>query len=267
MSDPVSGGTAAALGLVQGLTEFLPVSSSGHVALGAFLFGEVSQPLPLIIALHAGTLIATILILRSDVLELLRSTVRMVQAPMSTVQTEEGKEWRGLLIATLITAALGLGLEPYVEPWSASRTAVGIGLAITAVALLATRRQSGQKIILSMGGYALIGLAQGIAVVPGISRSGSTIAVALLLGMGSERAFRFSFLLSVPAIAGAVVLKLSDPAVLQELGTAGLVGGAVALISGAACLVWLKKLVSRGQLWVFAIYLIPLATALLIGAL
>jgi undecaprenyl-diphosphatase len=267
MSDPVSGGTAAALGLVQGLTEFLPVSSSGHVALGAFLFGEAHLPLPMVIALHAGTLIATVAVLRLDVAALLRSTLQIMREPRRVTTTEDGKEWLGLLLATVLTAAIGLSLEPHVESWSHSRSAVGLGLLVTAVALLATRRASGERATLSLWAYGLVGLAQGIAVIPGISRSGSTIAIAMLLGMSSARAFRFSFLLSLPAIAGAVVLKLSDVAVLRELGTAGLVGGTVALASGALCLVVLRKLVSQGHLWVFAIYLIPLAAALLAGLL
>ena len=110
----------------------------------------------------------------------------------------------------------------------------------------------------------LIGLAQSLALLPGISRSGTTIAAAMALGMRPTEAFRFSFLLSLPAILGAVVLELRDPEVLASLGLAAAVAGGVACLVGWACLLWLRRLVDQGRLWIFSLYLVPVALVLLL---
>ncbi len=263
MTVPVDSGTAAALGLVQGLTEFLPVSSSGHVAIGAMFFGVTDLSLAMVIALHAGTLLATVAIFREDIRSLCSDGVGLVTSPRATLASKGGRMLVGLIAASGVTAAIGLSLENHVESWSRSPAAIGLALLLTAVALLSTRRHRGGSDALPLWGYLLIGVAQGIAVAPGISRSGATIATAMLLGMSAAHAFRFSFLLSLPAIAGAVVLKLSDPAVLSHIGIPGLVGGGVALVTGVVALILLRRIISQGRLWTFAIYLIPLGLTLM----
>lgn len=263
MTVPVDGGTAAALGLVQGLTEFLPVSSSGHVAIGAMLFGVDDFSLAMVVALHAGTLLATAAIFRDDIRQLCADGVGLFKTPRATLASDGGRTLVGIIAACAATAAIGLTLEPYVENWSRSPVPIAIGLLLTAVALLSTRRHRGEAETLTLWGYLLVGVAQGIAVAPGISRSGATIAVAMLLGMSAPRAFRFSFLLSLPTICGAVILKLSSPGALSAIGVPGLIGGAVALVTGIVSLILLRRIISQGRLWAFSIYLIPLGLALL----
>ncbi|MCA9581327.1 MAG: undecaprenyl-diphosphate phosphatase, partial [Myxococcales bacterium] len=151
-----------------------------------------------------------------------------------------------------------------VESFSHSPTVVGGCLLITAAILITTRYAEGKRQVLSYGAFFLIGVAQGVAVLPGISRSGSTIAAAMLLGMGGTAAFRFSFLLSMPAIAGAVVLKLGNAEAWRSLGWNALVAGTVAFLSGYIALKLLRRVVVGGYFWAFSLYLIPVGAGLLL---
>ena len=108
----------------------------------------------------------------------------------------------------------------------------------------------------------IVGVCQGIAVMPGVSRSGTTIAVAMMLGLSGPAAFRFSFLLSLPAVAGATVLSLRHTDELASLGVAGVVGAIVSTVVGLAALIWLRNLVDRGRFWMFCVYLLPLGLGL-----
>lgn len=271
-------GTAAALGAVQGATEFLPVSSSGHVALGAMLFGISDEmPLSMVVLLHFGTLIATVFVFRKEIWTLSRSTARGLRDPRAYLASDEGKMVMGIVLASIPTAAMGLTLEEHVEAWSRIPWVVGLGLLASAVGVLSTRYSAGGDIeggdiqgkaaVLSYGRAILVGVAQGVAIWPGLSRSGTTIAVAMLLGMSGPAAFRFSFLLSLPAIAGATLLSLRHTEELQQLGASGIVGGVVATVVGLAALLWLRRLVDRGQFWTFAVYLVPLGLGLCIWPL
>ena len=113
----------------------------------------------------------------------------------------------------------------------------------------------------------LIGVAQGLAVLPGISRSGTTIAAAMLLGMRAPEAFRFSFLLSLPAVGGAVILQLAEPGALAELGAPALIAGSVALVTGYGALRLLRHVVMTGRLWIFAAYLVPAGLGLIVWSM
>jgi len=265
VSDSIDLGSAALLGAVQGATEFLPVSSSGHVAITGMALGITAElPLSMVVLLHFGTLVATIGVFAKDLRELTVSTVRGVrEGPRDFLRTDHGKIVVGVLVASVPTAAIGLGLEPHMEEFSAIPWVVGIGLLVSAVAVLSTRRGGGEKQSLSLGFAVLVGVAQGVAVMPGVSRSGSTIAVAMLLGMSGPAAFRFSFLLSLPAVAGATVLSLRHPDELASLGLAGVVGGAVSFVVGLGALLWLRALVHQGRFWWFAVYLVPLGLGLI----
>jgi undecaprenyl-diphosphatase len=256
---------AATLGALQGLTEFLPVSSSGHVSVGALLFGVPDMPLSMVIVVHAGTLLATLLVVGKDVGQLTVESVRGIASPKAFLETERGRIVTGILIATVPTGVIGLLVKDLVESWSHIPWIVAICFLGTAVILWTTRRtQGGQNTTLSYGAYFLIGLAQGLAVLPGISRSGTTIAAAMLLGLKPAEAFRFSFLLSLPAILGAVVLELRDPSVLARLGSAAWIAGGVALVVGWGSLLLLRRVVDSGRLWIFSLYLVPMAIALLV---
>ncbi len=245
---------AALLGLIQGLTEFLPVSSSGHLVLAGHLIGLPSTGLIFELLLHLATLVAVIYYYRVDVTGLIKAIPRAVTSPR-TRYTEDPEARLGMLvvIATLPTAVMGLLFKDHFERLAQQTQAVGIALIITACFLLATHwiRPKEREINALMA--IAIGLAQGLAITPGISRSGATIALALLLGVSTLNAARFSFLISIPAIAGAAILKLKDG--LGDLNlVAAMIGFSVALISGYLALSWLVALVQARRFAAFAPY-------------
>lgn len=257
-----------ALGAVQGLTEFLPVSSSGHVAIGALLF-ELEEAGPsLSIVLHLGTLIATLLLFRKDVAGLFVATGRAVAKPSSLRDSEEGRTLARILLASIPTAVIGLLVKDYVEAWAHFPWIVGACLLVSAVLVLTTRRSGGAdkeaKKELSLRAALIVGVVQGVAVLPGISRSGATIAAAMMLGMAGASAFRFSFLLSLPAVAGAALLLLLKDNAFASVPPALWLGGLVALVVGLLSLVLLRKVVNEGRFWAFALYLVPVGVGLIV---
>lgn len=257
---------AAALGAVQGLTEFLPVSSSGHVALGALVFGIPDLPLTTVVVLHGGTLIATLAVVGNDVWRLAEQTRRGVTHPKDFLRSDAGRIVTGVVLASLPTALIGLMLDPYVERWSHTPAVIGGCFLVSAAMLMATRSGGGKLHLLGPWGYVAIGLAQGLAVMPGLSRSGMTIATAMLLGLSGLEAFRFSFLLSIPAVGGALLLKLLEPGAGAALGPSTWIGGTVALGTGYVALRALRRVVKQGRFWAFALYLAPLGAGLLAWA-
>ena len=264
-AEPVAIGlaTALTLGALQGVTEFLPVSSSGHIAIGALLFGIHDAPLSLSIVLHAGTLLATLFLFRQDVGRLLYDFFTGIRHPRAWLASDSGKMSAGVIVASIPTAIIGLLLKDSVEAWQSVPWIVGVCLLVSAVMVLTTRRGGGDKAVLGLGPALLVGIAQGIAVLPGVSRSGTTIAVAMLLGLGGAAAFRFSFLLSLPAVLGAVLLELSKPGALASVDGSVWIGGAVATVVGVISLVFLRRLVDQGHFWAFALYLVPLGLAMM----
>lgn len=253
---------AALLGAVQGATEFLPVSSSGHLALAQRLFGIDAEAAGhrFSIAVHAGTLLAVLWIYRQDLATIAAAALRPHRA-------SEGRAWViAIGIATIpLLAAILPWVEPFVLAVESHPRWVGLALWATALVLwlgfrgtpaeLAAREPRPPTPSQALG----VGLAQLVAILPGVSRSGSTIAAGMLLGIDRERAARFSFLISIPAITGAVVLELrklsATPAgTLDPLPYA--VGFATALVVGFVCLRWLLALVRRGRILGFVAYLV-----------
>lgn len=263
MATPLDPLTAAALGALQGVTEFLPVSSSGHVALGALLFGVPDMSLAMVVVVHAGTFLATLLVVGKDVGELTVDTARGIGKPRAFLATDQGKVVSGVIVASIPTAVMGLLLEDRVESWSHQPPIIGAFLLGSAAAVSTTLGGGGERRVLGLGAYFLIGVAQGLAVMPGLSRSGTTIAAGMLLGLSGPEAFRFSFLLSLPAVLGAVVLKLSEPGAIDQLGSPALIAGVVALVTGYFALRLLRRVVVQGRFWAFALYLVPLGVLLL----
>jgi len=255
---------AILLGVLQGLTEFLPVSSSGHIALAEMALGMHDAPLTLSVLLHAGTLVATILVMRKDVLDLLRACLDFLRGPKAALATERGQMLAAVLVASVPTAALGLLLRDHVESLGRVPLAVGLALLVSAAVVLSTRWARGERTIPTLGQALVVGVVQGLAVLPGVSRSGSTIAAAMLLGLSGGSAFRFSFLLSLPAVGGAVLLESRHLTGLGAMAGPGVVGALVALVVGVGALVGLRKLVDGGKLAWFAAYLVPLALAVLL---
>jgi undecaprenyl-diphosphatase len=246
-------GSALFLGILQGLTEFLPVSSSGHLVLFQ-QFLEVSGDHVLFdLVLHLGTLVPILYFYREQV-KVLVTDPFVGEGPF--MQRKGVKEWTLLIAASIPTAIIGLAFEDLFEQLFATPAALTLTFAITGCLLWASGRfdRSERNIVLTVPLALALGLAQGFAITPGISRSGTTIAVALMLGIDRDRAARFSFLMSVPAISGAVLLKLPDADPAQFDGLALLVGGLAAMITGYLALVLLVKVVKAGTFPRFAWY-------------
>lgn len=254
----------AFLGALQGVTEFLPVSSSGHLALAEILFNTGAGGLALNVMLHAGTLLATFAVLRHRVADAVVDGARALGRPSRFGLTAGGRDARAVIIASLPTALIGLGLRSTVETWTRSPLVVGVGFLITALVLVSTRfARLGDREVPTFMGSILIGVCQGIAVVPGISRSGSTIAAALWLGVRPDRAFELSMLMSLPAVAGAVLVEAHH----LPGGAGGLVhailGALVALVFGVLALILLRRLTVGGHFSLFALWVLPVAVATL----
>ena len=264
MSAGIDALTAAALGALQGITEFLPVSSSGHVALGAAFFGIADNSLAFTVLLHLGTLLATILLLRSDVGSLLVEASASLRHPTRLRSTAEGRTLVAIVLATAVTGVLGLSLRHAAESFAVNLHLVGLGFLVSAVFLVATRWTGGSQSEIAWLVAVAVGVAQGIAVLPGVSRSGVTIATAMLLGVRGADAFRFSFLISLPAIMAAAIFEATSTSGIGALGTAAWVGGATAFVTGYLALVILRRIVVVGRMWMFALYLVPLGLFLLI---
>ena len=208
---------AFVLGIVQGLTEFLPVSSSGHLVLGQALFGVELPGVVFEVTVHVATLCAVCWVYRGRVAAMVRGACTADRASMRDV---------GLLaVATLPAAAVGVGLRDALEPTFERPVLAATMLLVTGAVVWSirhlSRRATGARP--TAGGALAIGLAQAAAILPGISRSGSTVAAAAAAGVEPRRAAEFSFLLSIPAIGGAAVLQAPD------LGEAGLAVGVLPL--------------------------------------
>ena len=258
LSEGIDALTAAALGALQGLTEFLPVSSSGHVAIGAQFFDIRENSLALVILLHLGTLAATVFLFRTDIANLASEALASLRAPDRLRSTAEGRTLVNITIATVVTAVLGFAMRNTAEAFAEDLRLVGYGFLVSAAFLVASATARPDSVEVSLRQAIAIGLAQGIAVLPGISRSGVTIAVAMLLGVQGNAAFRFSFLVSLPAILGAAVLEASGSEGLGSLSLDAWVGGLTAMVTGYLALVILRHIILVGRMWTFALYLIPL---------
>ncbi len=238
------------LGLVQGLTEFLPVSSSGHLVVAEQVLGVPRHGVVVEVALHVSTLAAVLLVYRARIWELLRG-----------MGGNQRSAWRylGLLVVATIPAGLaGVWLGDWFEQAFGSLSVVGVDFLITGAILWSTRWAAGraQRSEPSWRGAGGIGLAQAVAILPGVSRSGSTVAAALWAGVRPGRAAEFSFLMSVPVIAGAAVLELPKlSAGVDRVGAGPLVVSCVtALAAGIVAIKVLVRVLERGAFHRFAPY-------------
>jgi undecaprenyl-diphosphatase len=255
---------AVLLGIVQGLTEFLPVSSDGHLALAELLFKMDQGGLTFNVMLHAGTLLATLIVLRQRVLRAVSEGVRALVQPSRFRETPGGRDALTVIIASVPTAVIGLFLRDPVEAWTRSPLAIGLGFVGTSAWVLSTRSvRAGNLEQPTLLGALVIGLAQGLAVLPGLSRSGGTIACALWLGVRPDRAFELSFLMSLPAVFGAIVLE-GRHAIGQPFPFGPAFAGTLAaFVTGVLALVLLRQVVMRGRFAMFALWTVPIAIATL----
>ena len=266
------------LGVLQGVTEFLPVSSSGHLAVAQHLFSLGDVPLLFDVFLHLATLAAVVLYFRRSILKLFCAFGRMIarRPVVSGVSGESGltesdeasrKTVVAVIIATLVTGVIGVAAEKMLP--SLSIRFVCALFIVTACMLLFSQYMSRKRRTVNNGNgiswkQALaVGVAQGIGTLPGISRSGSTIAGGLLSGLAQADAGEFSFIVSIPAILGAFILELKDFDKMSEsIGVLQIVVGcAAAFVVGRVSLSILMKIIKKGKLGWFACYLIPLGIA------
>jgi undecaprenyl-diphosphatase len=262
---------ALLLGVLQGATEFLPVSSSGHLVLVPWLLGWESPGLAFDAVVHWGTALAVVAYLWRDWLALIQATLRSIQQ-RSLADPTARLAWF-IVLGTIPAALIGYLLEDFFEGLFARPVAAAAFLLVTAAFLTASerlgRRERGLD-TLTWPDALLVGLAQALAIFPGISRSGATIAGGLARGLKRESAARFSFLLATPIILGAGLFKMLDLA--QEGNLAAqvptlVVGFLAAAVVGFGCIHFLLRYLQRRRLYPFAVYCAVVGIACLLVAL
>ncbi|MEQ9425719.1 MAG: undecaprenyl-diphosphate phosphatase [Cyclobacteriaceae bacterium] len=245
---------AVILGILQGLTEFLPVSSSGHIEIGSVLLGtEVSNNLLFSIVVHAATALSTIIVFRNDILEIIKGLIKFTW-------NDEVQFALKIIISMVPVGIVGVLFEDQITSlFTGQIMSVGSMLLITGTLLIFTHFQKDHSREISYISALIIGLAQAFAIMPGISRSGATIATALLLKTKKESATKFSFLMVLIPIMGATLLKVLDlsnnvNASNDISGLALTAGFLAALISGLLACQWMIAIVKKGKLTYFAFY-------------
>jgi undecaprenyl-diphosphatase len=249
---------AATLGIIQGVTEFLPISSTGHLYLGRHLFGLDEAGLFLDTMLHLGTLIAVLSIYWREILS-------MICRPFSRISLL-------VIVGTIPTAVIGLAFEDLFEHISQTGATIGWEFLLTGLILWAANaiKEKGHKTLeqISFRDAFVIGVFQGAAIMPALSRSGLTIAAALFRRIDKATAAYFSFLVSIPSIAGAVILQgkklLSGPPEMLPL-SALMVGTACSAVFGYVAVKWMITLLKQGSLKGFAIYVWVLGGIILVA--
>lgn len=252
---------ALLLGLLQGAAEFLPISSSGHLYLAEHFLGLQELPLLFDVWLHVATLLAVCLVFRAKIARLFGVLCRLIMRKQRPEDRFDAAMLGALLVATAITAAIGFTVKDI----DIGPQGISLGFLCTAALLLSARflvKPRAKPLPWPLSG-AITGLMQGIAVFPGISRSGSTISAAQFAGFSREEAGEYSFILAIPAILGGLLLSLKDAPTLASQTGAGMLALAffAAFVSGLAALLFLLKTIKKGRLHLFAFYLIPAGAA------
>lgn len=247
------------LGLIQGFTEPIPISSSGHLVILRELFGvtEVTG-LSFEILVNFGSLIAVLVIYRKDIYRLVENGVRYISTKDNAAKSDF-QFILFLIIATIPTGILGVLFEDYIEEELSTVSVIGYTLLITGLALWIIRNLRGNKNDgdITIKDAIIVGLAQSVALIPGISRSGATIVAAMLVGMKSETALRFSFLLYIPVSLGITVMSageiLGDDNI-SVLAIPYILAFAASLVASYYSLRWFMNVMARGNLKYFAFY-------------
>ena len=241
------------LGLIQGVTEWLPISSTGHLRITEkYLFPDTLIPILFDVTLHIGTLIITLFFFRKDVKNILLALLHL------NFKTDEGQLIPLIVIGTIPAALIGLVFSDLIESTFQTAVPIAVALILCGILLFSSRFAEEKNDRITYSVALLIGIAQGIAIIPGISRSGATIATALLIGVKKEKAFRFSFLLSIPAIIGALGLTVyREHEALASTGFSMvelLLGVLAAMAVSYFALKWLRRIVISKKFYLFAFY-------------
>ena len=266
---------AVILGLAQGLAEFLPISSSGHLALLQYFFGiSGDNVLPFTVLMHLGTLLSVFVIYWKDIVELvieLALTIRDLFTGKGLRINANPTRRLGfmIIVATIPTAIIGLLFEDFFENLYSSIASIAMGLIFTGIILLVAERMGKQNrniMTMKFRHAVFVGIMQGIAICPGVSRSGSTLFGSLLSGLEREYAVKFAFLISIPSILGSVILEAPDafeqgmdPAIIGPV----IAGVVVAALSGVFAIKAMIRVVSNKKLIGFSIYVWLVAAAVL----
>ena len=244
---------ALLLGIIQGLTEFLPVSSSGHLEIGKALFGSDRIPaesLLFTVVLHAATALSTLVIFRKDVAQIFKGLFQFKN-------NEESQFSLKIIVSMIPAAIIGILFDDAIEALFAGQILlVGAMLGITGLLLFLADRAKRTEKTVSYQSALIIGISQAIAILPGISRSGATISTSVLLGIDKDRAARFSFLMVVPLILGKMAKDILDGAFTSgQIDVPALtIGFAAAFITGLFACTWMISLVKKSKLTYFSIY-------------
>ena len=249
------------LGIVQGLTEFLPVSSSGHLEIAKKLMNDTSvgqQSMLMTVVLHFATALSTIVVFRKEVLDIFKGLFQFKINDEFWFCTK-------IVLSMIPAVIVGVMFESEIESlFSQNLLLVGLMLIVTAVLLLLADRAKSTDKNVSMLDSVIIGISQAIAILPGISRSGATISTSVLLGIDREKAARFSFLMVVPLIFGKIAKDLLGAKDGEPLGAAGqevalAVGFVAAFVTGLVACTWMIRLVKGSKLSYFSIYCLVMA--------
>ncbi len=253
---------AVFLGVVQGATEFLPVSSSGHLVLGSHILGFKEQGIVFDVMLHLGTLVSVIIVFRKELLA-------MIYAPFQLIRGNNSESVRNsfywdiyVIIATIPAVIIGLGFKDDLEQTFTSVTVVCLMLIVTGTMMIISKYLPDRGRRVTSGRSLLIGCAQAGAILPGLSRSGSTIFVGMLLGVNRETAARFSFIMSLPAILGAAVLNLKEVMMSPPAGSTlvnFMAGTFMAAVTGYFAIILLLDVIKKNRLPWFGYYCLAVA--------
>jgi undecaprenyl-diphosphatase len=259
--DPLS--NTSILGLVQGLAEWLPISSTGHLKVAEHYLGLTTTPLFNLI-LHLGTLIIVVFYFRKDIGQLLTALGHL------DFKSEYGKMIPLIVAATIPTAIIGLVYVQFLEDTLQQLSIIGVTFAIGATLVYSSKLGKESTDIITYQMALMMGIAQGFAIFPGLSRSGATISTALLLGLKREKAFKFSFLLSIPAILGDTLVetyKQQGQIALSGIGSTDLlIGVAIAIVVGFIAIRIVSRVVATRRFHYFAVYTWLLGAALVIAS-
>ena len=249
---------ALILGVIQGLTEFLPISSSGHLLLFENIFGLNSGGLFFNVLLHFASLIAVLIIFWKDIVDIIKKPF--------------GERMRVILLATIPTVLIALIINYGIDEFKLNMF-LGFGFFISSLlilitSILKTKNKIPRYLIVDKKRAIIIGLVQGIAVLPGISRSGSTICSGLLLGVEREECAKFSFIISIPVILGGMVLKTAE-GISNGFGDINVLACIVGFVSSFIVAIFtirlMMKIVKKGNWWYFSVYLLLLSIFVLLN--
>ncbi|MGV8162106.1 MAG: undecaprenyl-diphosphate phosphatase [Candidatus Nanoarchaeia archaeon] len=244
---------AIILGIVQGITEWLPVSSSGHLVLAQRLFG-LSQPLIFDVMLHIGSLLVVFIFFWKDIKELILGIIRF--------EKEKLRMLLFIILATIPIALVGYFLKDTIHEAFSSLIVVGFGLIFTSILLFFSKYPKRKDKKLNWHNSLIVGFFQAIAILPGVSRSGSTISSGMFLGIKKEEIAKFSFIIFIPAILGATIIELPSIGAIENL-TAMIIGTVVSAVVGYFSLKLLMSVIKKDKFYYFAIYCLTLGLIVL----